>query len=131
MFTVWYVYWMIVETTYRRNNWLEGTSCGSNIRSKKINGRSYEQLHRHMATTYAFQIYKNTTDTCRHSLTECNLARDVWMLRDGDVVYPLLLVRQPTRNYGYLLCKIPTTKIVHPGSCHIVSDVVGKKKGDP
>jgi hypothetical protein len=115
IFTVRSAYRMVVEMKHRRENWLEGRSEASGVEEKQEQWKKLwktkvpsklrifawrlarsslptgqERMRRHMATSDVCPICNAASDSWRHSLLDCNMARAVWSLSDEDVFEHLL-----------------------------------------
>jgi hypothetical protein len=114
VFSVRSAYRMIMETKHRREGFLEGRTEASNVGDEEKNWKKLWKVKvpsklrifawrlarsslptgelrekRHMATSACCPICNVTTDTWRHSLLECNMAKAVWALKDDDITLPL------------------------------------------
>ena len=111
---------MIMDTKYRREKFLEGRSESSNAEQDEKNWKKLWKVkvpsklkvfawrlaksslptgevreRRHMATSALCPVCNVSTDTWRHSLLDCNMARPVWALKDDDVTLPLFADETP------------------------------------
>lgn len=99
----------------RREAWLKGETEASDVKQEENNWRKLwrvkvppklrtfawrlarsslptgqERARRNMATTATCVICQAGTDSWRHALLDCNMAKSVWALRDDDTTIPLI-----------------------------------------
>ncbi|XP_073355270.1 uncharacterized protein [Aegilops tauschii subsp. strangulata] len=123
IFSVCSAYRMLVATRQRREAWLDGTSASS---SSNMEEKSWKMLwktqvpakvrmflwrlskqslptedvraHRHMPNTSSCGLC-GSSDSWRHSLLECSMARCVWALDNGDLVSRMITSTEPRAKY--------------------------------
>lgn len=130
-FSVRSAYRLLVDTKSRREGWLNGESGASDTDLQDQNWKNLwrikvppklrlfawrlarsslptgeEKKRRHIIQSAVCPICNVASDSWRHALLDCNMAKSVWALRDDDLVIPLIGDETPNaRLWLFGLCK--------------------------